>query len=108
MNNPRNFMIFAGNLSMYKVLAALLLIVLVSVNFFFVPPKKTSASQKVEKFFKQKIAITIRQLVDMQAGVKGNKSRKEIQESFRQARRAYKQVEFLVEYYYPYMIRKIN
>ena len=101
-------MIFAGNLRMYKVLAALLLIVIVAVNFFFVPPKPTSASQKVEKFFKQKLAVAIRKLVDMHAAVNGNKSRKEIQETFRQVRWAYKQVEFLIEYYYPYMIRKIN
>ena len=93
---------------MFKILTALLLIVIVSVNFFFVPPQTTPASQKVEQFFKQKLAITIRKLAEMQAAVNSNKSNKEIQETFRQARSAYKQVEFLIEYYYPYMIRKIN
>jgi cytochrome c peroxidase len=99
---------FCTNHSMYKILAALLLIVIVSINFFFSPTPTTTASQKVEEFFKQKVAITIRKLAEMRVAINNNKSNKDIQEAFRQARWAYKHVEFLIEYYYPYMIRKIN
>jgi len=44
----------------------------------------------------------------MESAVKSNKSEKLIRQSFLQARTAYKQIEFLLEYYYPYLIRRVN
>lgn len=93
---------------MLKVLTALVLIIMAAGNFLFESPPPSPASQRIEQYFKLKLAIVIRKLGAMNSAINSKKGQKEIQESFHQARWAYKQAELLIEYYYPYLIRKIN
>jgi len=86
----------------------LLLLIITSVNFFFTRfPAHNHASQ-VEQFFKQGLDTTVTKLVLIEAAINSNRSNKFIQQSFLQARAVYKQIEFLLEYYYPYLGRSVN
>jgi len=93
---------------MKKLLTVLLLVVMASVSFFFIKNPGIPPSQKAEQYFKQKLSATISKLTELQVTVNNSKSNKEIQEAFRRARLAYKQLELLIEYYYPSLIRKVN
>ncbi|MES1219889.1 MAG: cytochrome c peroxidase [Bacteroidota bacterium] len=93
---------------MKKLFTVWLIACTASVNFFFTTKPDIPPSQKTEQYFKQKLSVAISKLAQLQAAVNSNKSNVEIQETFRRARSAYKQLELLIEYYYPSLIRKVN
>lgn len=79
-----------------------------SANFFFSPVSRRGHASEVEQFFRQGLDTTINKLLALEAAVQNNRSDKFLRQSFLNARSAYKQIEFLLEYYYPYLVRTVN
>ena len=93
---------------MKKIFLILLLAIITCANFFFTPAPRNTHNSEVEQFFHEGLDTAVNKLLLMEAAVKSNKDNAVIQQSFLQARTAYKQIEFLFEYYYPYLIRRVN
>lgn len=94
---------------MLKLLACLFLIVVVTSNFLLHPaPNPGTPSAKTARYFNRGLAVTIHRLSVLENAASGGKNTSVLRTGFRQARWAYKQVEALVEYYYPHLVRNIN
>jgi hypothetical protein len=93
---------------MLKLLACLFLIVVVTSNFLLHPaPDLGTPSAKTAQYFSRGLAATIHRLSDLENAASSGKNASLIRTRFLQARWAYKQVEALVEYYYPHLVRNI-
>lgn len=66
-----------------------------------------SAHSQAEYFFKKGLGNVVRSLDDLNIAAETGNAGK-IKASFRQSRLAFKKIEFLTEYYYPYLARQIN
>ncbi len=66
-----------------------------------------TAHAQTEYFFKTGLKDVIQSLDDLTMAVKTGDA-KSIQSSFRNSRLQFKKIEFLTEYYYPYLARQIN
>ncbi|ASZ14495.1 cytochrome C peroxidase [Chitinophaga pendula] len=88
------------------------------VSFFIViagvyqlrPPVKniSPAAQAAETYFQRQLLALDSSLGILQGAIRHRQPVVNIQNAFRRSRLAYKKTEFLLEYYYPHLIRQIN
>lgn len=90
----------------YLIFLLVSLTVIGGFNCFHSP--KETVIEKVLQQYRTDIALLIKEADGLVAAVETGKDSKTVQDCFKRARHAYKQVEWLAEYYHPYTARFIN
>jgi hypothetical protein len=78
------------------------------VLFSFLPATPPSSKDNIKKFFVTRFGILSQNVRLLQEVVEKDQAAEVIRERFSAARSAYKQIEFILEYYYELDVSKIN
>ncbi|MEO5999733.1 MAG: cytochrome c peroxidase, partial [Chitinophagaceae bacterium] len=96
------------HLSMKKKHIAIIAIFFCGILFSFFAPPPDSPKDDIKKKFVDNFEILVKSIHQLRVVVENDETGKNIQASFLAARLAYKQIEFILEYYYELDVSKIN
>jgi cytochrome c peroxidase len=99
---------FAPLLSMKKKYLVIAAFFFSGALFSFYTPPTPSSKESIKKFYLSQFKLLTSNLEQLNSAILSGESEKKIKAKFLAARLSYKQIEFIVEYYYELDVGKIN